>query len=193
VDTNCRTGPGQVYDYLGGLMVGEQAEVSARDPSGRYWYIRNPDGPGFCWVWAEYATVVGDTGPLPVFTPLPTPTPLLDFSFAFNSTSNCAGHYYIELLVTNTGALVLESYSLFVRNDSHALSTAYADNRFADIEACGAEPPSANIAPGGTGHIGTMPFMDFNPAGDSFFAELTMCTQDDQGGQCLTRTITFVP
>src|SRR5512135_1880635 len=41
VDTNCRRGPGQVYDYLGGLMVGETAQILARDPSGLYWYIQN--------------------------------------------------------------------------------------------------------------------------------------------------------
>ena len=34
VDTNCRIGPGKEYDLLGALLVGEQAELIARDPSG---------------------------------------------------------------------------------------------------------------------------------------------------------------
>ena len=45
VPTNCRVGPGRQYDRVGALLVGEIAEVFGRDPTGAYWYIRNPD-PG---------------------------------------------------------------------------------------------------------------------------------------------------
>jgi hypothetical protein len=75
-DTNCRSSPGKVYDWVGGLQVGEKAEIFARDPRNEYFYISNPDNIGtFCWVWGFYATPSGDTGGLPVFTPPPTPTP----------------------------------------------------------------------------------------------------------------------
>lgn len=75
-DTNCRVGPGAIYDYRGALLVGETAEVIARLTFGNYWYIVNPDNPGeFCWLWGEYATVVGNTTVLPAFTPPPSPTP----------------------------------------------------------------------------------------------------------------------
>jgi uncharacterized protein YgiM (DUF1202 family) len=53
--TNCRVGPGKVYDRVGALLVGEVAEVVGRDPVGNYWYIRNPDSNGYCWLWGEYA------------------------------------------------------------------------------------------------------------------------------------------
>jgi hypothetical protein len=74
VDTNCRIGPGRVYDWLGFLAVGEEVEIVARDPSGYYWYIKNPTADGFCWVAGDYASIVGETQPLPVYTPMPTPT-----------------------------------------------------------------------------------------------------------------------
>jgi uncharacterized protein YgiM (DUF1202 family) len=75
-NTNCRTGPGAIYDYLGALLVGESAEVVARSTGGNYWYIVNPDNPSqFCWLWGEYAQVVGNTAVLPAFTPPPSPTP----------------------------------------------------------------------------------------------------------------------
>lgn len=75
-NTNCRTGPGSIYDYLGALLVGESAEVVARSSIGNYWYIVNPDNPSqFCWLWGEYAQVVGNTAVLPAFTPPPSPTP----------------------------------------------------------------------------------------------------------------------
>jgi hypothetical protein len=74
VDTNCRIGPGRVYDWLGFLAVGEEVEIVARDPSGYFWYIKNPTADGFCWVAGDYASIVGETQPLPVYTPMPTPT-----------------------------------------------------------------------------------------------------------------------
>ena len=58
VATNCRAGPGKAYDRVGALLVGEFAQVVGRNPTGNYWYIRNPDSStGFCWVWGEYATL----------------------------------------------------------------------------------------------------------------------------------------
>lgn len=75
VDTNCRTGPGQPYDIIGALLVGEQAEVVGAATSGGYWIIKNPDRAGECWLWGNYAAVVGQTMGLPKLTPPPTPTP----------------------------------------------------------------------------------------------------------------------
>ena len=76
INTNCRTGPGVSYDLRGALLVGETEEIVAVSTAPNYWYITNPDRPGeFCYLWGEYATVVGETQALPKFTPLPSPTP----------------------------------------------------------------------------------------------------------------------
>lgn len=76
INTNCRTGPGISYDLRGALLVGETEEIVAVSTAPNYWYITNPDRPGeFCYLWGEYATVVGETQALPKFTPLPSPTP----------------------------------------------------------------------------------------------------------------------
>ncbi len=74
IDTNCRSGPGEVYGILGALRVGEEAEIVARFDEGDYWVIKNPDQPGQCWLWGYYATVTGDVDSLPVYTRPPTPT-----------------------------------------------------------------------------------------------------------------------
>jgi hypothetical protein len=74
-NTNCRKGPGIVYDNLAALLVGEEAEVvgkyTAADPD--YWIIKK--GSVTCWLWGEYATVAGDVSSLPEMVPPPTPTP----------------------------------------------------------------------------------------------------------------------
>ena len=76
VDTNCRSGPGKTYDYLGALLVGERTEIVARSSIPGYWLVANPDRPGgTCWLWARYAQVTGSPDHLPMRTPLPSPTP----------------------------------------------------------------------------------------------------------------------
>jgi hypothetical protein len=75
VNTNCRTGPGLIFDRIGALLVGEQAEVVGIFPDGDYWIIKNPQRAGECWLWGNHATVVGQITGLPTYTSPPTPTP----------------------------------------------------------------------------------------------------------------------
>ena len=75
VNTNCRTGPGTVYDLIGALLVGERAVVVGKYTARNYWIINNPDRSGTCWLWGEYATVLGNTAGLPEYASPPTPTP----------------------------------------------------------------------------------------------------------------------
>lgn len=69
--TNCRTGPGVRYSIVGGLFVGEQAEVVGVSENREYWVIKNPLREGECWLWGGFATVTGDTSGLPRLTPPP--------------------------------------------------------------------------------------------------------------------------
>ncbi len=76
LDSNCRSGPGKVYDMVGALLVGETTEILARGSVPNYWVVDNPDYPGHeCWLWGKYATVSGDTSHLPIRSVAPTPIP----------------------------------------------------------------------------------------------------------------------
>lgn len=75
-NTNCRTGPSTQYDLIGGLNVGQSAEVVGKSTSTGYWIIRTPGG-GTCWLWGQFATVSGNTANLPEYPTPPTPTPSL--------------------------------------------------------------------------------------------------------------------
>src|SRR5688500_15993489 len=67
VNTNCRTGPGNVYAVVGVLQVGEAAQVVGRSADGNFWAIRNPDRLGeICWIPDEDVTISGFTNLLPV-------------------------------------------------------------------------------------------------------------------------------
>jgi len=77
--TNCRTGPEKIFDNIGALLVGEQAEVVGQTADRSYWIIKNPDRSGECWLWGYYATVTGPTEGLLVYAPPPTPTPAFNW------------------------------------------------------------------------------------------------------------------
>jgi hypothetical protein len=90
VDTNCRTGPGPVYAYIGALLVGEKADVVGQSSDGLFWIINNPDQPGECWLWGEYAAVTGPTEALPRYTPPPTPTPAFTWAGTWTTYNGTA-------------------------------------------------------------------------------------------------------
>lgn len=74
-DTNCRTGPGVVYDNIGALFVGQVGTVVGKNSQTGYWIINNPGKTGTCWLYPQYATVTGNTANLQEYSIPPTPTP----------------------------------------------------------------------------------------------------------------------
>lgn len=96
VDTNCRTGPGVVYERLTGLFVGERAEVIGKYTSvtPNYWIIKK--GSVTCWLWGQYATVEGNTSNLPEMVPPPSPTP------TFTPTPTVTPTITLTATITNT-------------------------------------------------------------------------------------------
>ena len=102
VDTNCRKGPGKIYDWIGALMVGEQAEVVGRSMDGQYWVIKNPDQAGNCWLWGNYANVTGPTSGLPQYTQPPTPTPAFYWAGTWTSYLGTEGGPYDAYVISVT-------------------------------------------------------------------------------------------
>jgi hypothetical protein len=193
VDTNCRSGPGKVYDYLGGLFVGETAEVLGKSSSGNYWYIRLPKNPGtFCWVTGEYATVNGDTAILPVFTPAPTPTPAAAFTFSYRNLGVGPGYQCLLFDVKNTGSVIWESFRLESQNNTQGVGGTTARDDFTNYDQwCASTGGPASLTSGSSGTAYSIVTMPGNPSGNSGTAILTLCSQNGLAGQCLTQTINF--
>ncbi len=77
MDTDYRTGPGQVYQKIGVLTAGQVVEAVGRSPDGNYLLIRDPANPEkLYWVDSKNVTVTGNPGDLPAATPPATPTPV---------------------------------------------------------------------------------------------------------------------
>ncbi len=191
-DTNCRVGPGSAYDRNGALMVGETAEVVASDPTGRYWYIKNPDqANGYCWLWTEYATLSGNTSALPVFTPPPTPTLAPSFEAAYESLEDCAA-WWMNFQLTNTGGITFKSISLTVSDlKAERDISRYAD-KFTSLDGCHGSSTKDELGPGERFTVSSSAFAE-NPDGHKMRATITLCSAAGQSGMCVTQVLKFTP
>jgi hypothetical protein len=189
---------------VGALLVGETAQVYGRDPTGRYWYIRNPDrGSDFCWAWGEYATVSGNTSLLPVYTPPPTPTstftpkptftptPSPYFEAAYSSLDTCVG-WWVEIKLHNTGSIPFKSMGITIKDtDTDIVLANYVDG-FTNIDGCLSSTTRDTLGLGKT-HVVSAPSFNYDPSGHKLRATVILCSGVGQSGTCVTRTINIKP
>ena len=194
IDTNCRSGPGKSYAWLGALMVGEEAVITGKDPSGIYWYIDNPDlEGGYCWIWGFYATITGNTTPLPIYTPGPTPTPEANFSTDIHQVEFCGGAWQIEFTIVNNGSITLESVSNSVKDTVTGNSSGQSSqNFFTEKNGCAVIASHDRVKPEDTVYTVSLD-LPSNPTGHLLFASLKVCSDDNIKGNCRAREFYFTP
>lgn len=190
VATNCRVGPGQAYDRVGALLVGEVAEVFGRNPNGNYWYIRNPDSStGFCWLWGEYATLVGNVAALPVYTPPPTPTPTPDFDVTIAGLETCAG-WWVDFRLENTGGVTFRSVSITLRDATSNIVLSMTTSGFTNNDGCSGSNTRDSLKPGDKGVVSMSPFT-YDPTGHDLRATITLCSDQGATGLCVSKVVEF--
>ncbi len=191
--TNCRTGPGLAYPRVFSLQPGQLADVKGRSTGNSYWFIANPDQSNdTCWIWGEYATVEGDVSSLPVLTPEPAPSPLVNFVMYRHGFSEC-GSTRVSLVVTNAGTVTFKSARVRIE-DLTASNHVYGPNTLSDPfgdnpTSCPKDKSGSSLAPGATAYI-VVPMDDFH-AGNEAAAYVTLCTGDNATGSCITRGVFF--
>ena len=199
VPTNCRVGPGKVYGLAGALLVGEIAQVYARDPTSNYWYIANPDSGGdFCWVWGEYAVFSGNTSSLPIFTPPPTPTPTLtptpvpSIEVSYEGLVWCTSTWWTEIGLENTSPLTFRSVEIILRDLELDVTETLEDDVFVNRPDCDTSTSKVSLQPDKT-LVVSSPALDNNPEGHKMRATITLCTKIQQKGECVTEVLRFTP
>lgn len=214
VATNCRNGPGKVYGYEGALLVGQTVEILAAESTGNYWYIHNPetDEDKYCWVWDEYATIVGDTSILPIYTPPPTPTATLtsvatatsavtatknpssgSFVVSYNNLDTCNTNWRPDFKLRNNGAISFQSFNLSIKDLSNN-NTIWEkkSNVFTDLSGCNAVTDQDALDPGDMLFF-SGPNFDYDPTGHNLRASLILCTGNGQKGTCIKQNFDFKP
>ncbi len=194
LDTNCRSGPGKVYPYLAGFFVGDESTVYGIDPSGAWLYIANPEvDDEFCWIWGFYAETSGDTEPLPIFTPGPTPNTVPEFRAEYRELETCAGAWRVEFTIENTGPVTIESISVHVLDTVTDEQTGVSEmNSFMAAGGCDLAANEDLLFPGESGF--TISFdLSEDPTDHYSYATITACTQEDLGGNCTVSEFAFTP
>ncbi len=195
MNTNCRSGPGPIYDLVGALQNGQTSFVHGRNSTSSWWYIENPRQSGsYCWVWSGSTTLNGTASQLPVLTPPPPPpTATVSgavFKSSYVSRHKCSGDYYAYFSVSNSGGKVLESASVKIRDITAGtvLSSNASDNPF--LTGTSDCPPgedklgvgdSAYVA----GFIGTV------PSGHLLKANIYLCSKEGLSGACESVVVQF--
>jgi hypothetical protein len=198
VPTNCRSGPGKVYDRVGALLVGETVPILGREATGMYWYIPNPDAAGeFCWVWGEYATLSGNTAILPVLTPPPTPSPTFTatpspaFDASYVDLDSCSD-WWPEIKLKNTGQIAFSSIGMTLQDVVTSVVVSAISDDFVNKTGCSSSTTKSALLPDKILTV-SAPAFTYNPTGHKIRATITLCSQAGQNGLCVTKTITFTP
>ena len=192
-DTNCRTGPSTAYNILGQIKAGQTAEIVGQDADRSHWVIRLPSDPTvICWIWRASATITGNTAPVPVFTPQPTPTETIGFILTFDGFASCGGLFAVKFKIVNNSQVTWESDQVNATDRTTNVTTTIDRNNFPDYDTCSPTSLDGNLAPGETGFTASSGFAN-NPTGHDFKATIQLCTSDNQTGTCVAETITFVP
>jgi len=74
-NTNCRKGPGEIYDVVTVLRSGTDVEAVGHLDKTNYWLVKMPDSAETCWASADFAQTSGSVQALPTVTAPPTSTP----------------------------------------------------------------------------------------------------------------------
>jgi hypothetical protein len=196
-NTNCREGQGTGFAWLTSLAAGQTAEAVGVENSGEfpYWYVRRPDQPeSFCWLWGKYATPSGPFEELPVYTPMPTPTPGFDFQIEYVGLAGpCSGgSYWTQYRITNNGAFTLESYRTKATDNTGGTNPQeWKLDQFTDMSGCVLTNQQNDLAPGESSLV--IAKFDSDPSGHDITTRIKICQEDGLNEPCLVKTYNHTP
>jgi hypothetical protein len=191
VDTFCRLGPGKEYEKVGILLVGEVAEVLGRDAFNLFWYVRNPDlGPEFCWISGEYATVEGNV--LSIVAQPPSANLVSDVEVDYLGMGKCSNAWWSDLRIRNRSNVTFKSINLIIGDGVTNIFRSMSVNGFPFTDGCA--PPSLvdTLGPDGSVRIST-PEFTYNLAGAEISLSITLCTDDNMLGTCVSKKVAYSP
>lgn len=188
-ESNCRVGPGGIYELVATYQAGQKLEVVAKDLGGGYWFVKNPEKPEEqCYLLAQNITITGDTVALPKFTPRPSPTAAPYFTVTFRKFDTCKSEDYALFVVENAGSVPFRSVYIKVTDQKVNRSVEQALNAFDLRVGCVLAKNIAPLEVGGTGYVASPPFK-WSVAGHKLQAVIMACTEQNLKGTCVTQSL----
>ncbi len=191
-NTNCRTGPGVVYDHKYTALKGMDLVITGRTTVSDYVIVAIPDQPGqLCWLWTRYADISGDLTSLPLSTPPPTPTAALQFSLGYSYMEECVA-WDPGFKVVNTGSVTFESAKIKAVDTVGDHTVESSTDVFDKANGCAVDTSIPKLDPGDTGYVYANSFLE-DPDGHLLEVTVTLCTGPGLTGQCVSKSITTTP
>lgn len=191
-NTNCRSGPGTVYDLRYIALAGETLTVVARSSFSDYVVVLDPSHSGQeCWLWTRYVELEGDIDALPLRSPPPTPTPSLSFTAAYDFMDGCVG-WDPAFVVTNTGTITFKSYAISAYDTVTTTTVSTSVDNFDETNGCPVITAIPELAPGMSGWVHAYSFI-YDPTGHALQVTITLCTEPGLGGSCVSQNLTVTP
>jgi hypothetical protein len=188
-ESNCRVGPGGIYELVATYQAGQLLEVVAKDLGGGYWFVKNPEKPEEqCYLLAQNITITGDTVALPKFTPRPSPTAAPYFTVTFKKFDTCKSEDYALFVVVNAGSVPFRSVYIRVTDQKVGRSVEQSLNAFDLRVGCVLAKNIAPLNPGETGYVASPPFK-WSMAGHKLQAVIMACTEQNLKGTCVTQSL----
>lgn len=192
-ESNCRSGPGALYDLVATYQAGQALEVVAKDLGGGYWFVKNPEKPEEqCYLLANNITISGETSALPKFTPLPSPLAPPFFKVTFKKFDACEGQDFAIFIVENTGSVPFRSAYIRLKDQKTGNSVEQALNAF-DLRAhCVLVKEIAPLNSGASGYVNSPQFSP-GMSQKNLRAAIMLCTEKDLKGSCVTQSLDVKP
>jgi hypothetical protein len=205
-NSNCREGPANYYPLVVTLNAGDKVVVLGRNSHGDYFNVR-PSGSSneSCWVWANYATLSGNTSGLPVFTAVPgptltfTPTPTATqaptFSGKYISLTSCGAVYSLRFFIQNPSNTTWQSIRISILDNDTSTNFVHSSNTFTSYNGCSVEVSQNDLAKGEEGYVTTFNPGQFgyDPTGHSLTVTITLFSADNQNGTSSSHTYNVTP
>lgn len=178
-NTNCRSGPKDIYELIHIFKKGDYVELLGKNQEESFWYVKDQAGGTIeCWMWNKYTSPEGATENLPVFTPPPSPIPVLNFVISYKNTT---GETSVKVYLYNTGNIPLESYSATFKDMDTSETLTKSSNTFGSM---------TRVSVGNTTTISS-PGFSASTVGHMMKVTVKACTLDGQSGKCSTISINF--
>jgi hypothetical protein len=191
--TNCRTGPGGMYDLVTTFEAGARLQVAARDLGGGFIAVKNPDKPEEeCYVLVNNVKLSGEIAFLPQYTPLASPTASPNLKVTFKKFDLCKGDVLAQFVVENIGSVPFRSAYIKVTNLKTGQSAEQAVNAFDLTVGCIIAKNIAPLDPGATGYLSSPVFKN-DPRGNKLRAIIHACTEKSLKGTCVDVVVEIQP
>jgi hypothetical protein len=191
-NTNCRSGPSTIFPIIFIALEGEEPRIVSNTTISDYVIVEDPSNPGqTCWLWTQYADIIGDLSGLLVATPPPLPTPSTNFKLTYYKVETCTG-WSLAFKIVNTGLTTLQSYTIVAKDRTENTQETTSRNDFNQRDGCGVKQNIPYLDPGESGFIYADDFA-YDPDNHSINTTITVCSNDNQAGVCATQVINFTP